>query len=163
MNFINNVEANFPLILAAIALLAFQYFMRRRRGPGASQQETVQNLLIETKLNVRIAEVYTFDYRTRKFVTTTWRLRKNKLDFLGEPLQESVNNAFAMAEDFNKQISAAKKNKSTVYMASVNMDKLKVLLASCQEGLEQWLLKKVGSKNPPLKMPGMFDDLLGKH
>jgi hypothetical protein len=67
-----------------------------------------------------------------------------------------------MAEDVNKLIGDAKKYKSTSYLTGVDMGELKGLLAKCQEGLEQWLLLKVGSRNPPPKTPGLFDDLLGK-
>ena len=162
MNVLQNIQENLPLIIAAIALVGIQYFMRRRRGPGAKQQEIVQNLLGEARLNLRLTEVFTFDYKAKRFITTTWRIYKNGLDYLPQKLQEQVNNAFMMTEDFNGQIAAAKKNKSTIYMSNINMDKLKGLLESCKEGLEQWLLLKVGSKDPPLKAPGMFDDLLGK-
>jgi hypothetical protein len=158
----DNITANLPFILGAIALVAFQYFMRRRRGPGANQQEVVQNLLSEVRLDIRLIDVFTFQYKAKPFMTTAWQLNKNKLDFLPQTVQENVSNAFVMVEDINQQIAAAKKYKSTAYMASIHVDKLKVLLTGCQQGLEQWLLLKVGSKNPPEKVPGMFDDLLGK-
>ena len=157
-----DIGANLPFIIGAIALVAIQYFLRKRRGPEANQQEIIQNLLAEVRLDLRLAEVFSFQYQAKRFMTTTWQLNKNKLDFLPQPLQESVSSAFVMAEDFNQQIAQAKKNKSTAYMASIHMDKLKILLTSCQQGLEQWLLLKVGSKNPPVKVPGMFDDLMGK-
>lgn len=157
-----DIWGNLPFILGAIALIIIQYFLRRRRGPGASQLEIVQNLLAEVRLDLRLAEVFDFSSRAKRFMTTTWQLHKNKLDFLEQPLQKSVSEAFLMAEDFNQQIDSAKKYKSTSYIASINIDKLKGLLAACQQGLEQWLLLKVGTKNPPEKVPGMFDDLLGK-
>ena len=157
-----DIGANLPFIIGAIALVAIQYFLRKRRGPEANQQEIVQNLLAEVRLDLRLAEVFSFQYQAKRFMTTTWQLNKNKLDFLGKALEASMSNAFTMAEDYNQQIAAAKKYKSTSYIASVNMDKLKGLLAVCQEGLEQWLVLKVGSKDPPLRTPGVFDDLLGK-
>ncbi len=157
-----DIGANLPFIIGAIALVAIQYFLRKRRGPEATQPDLVQDLLGEVKLDIRLAEIFPFQYQAKQFMTTTWQLNKNKLDFLDPKLQETVNSAFEMAVDFNQQIAAAKKNKSNAYMASIHMDKLKVLLASSQQGLEQWLLLKVGSKNPPLKEPGMFDNLMGK-
>ncbi len=157
-----DIGANLPFIIGAIALVAIQYFLRKRRGPEANQQEIVQNLLGEVRLDIRLAEIFSFQYQAKQFLTTTWQLNKNKLDFLDPRLQESVNNAFEMAEDFNQQIAAAKKHKSNAYMASIHMDKLKAALTTCQQGLEQWLLLKVGSKNPPLKEQSMFDNLMGK-
>ena len=155
-------KENLPLILGALALIIFQFFVRRKRSPETSQQELVQNLAAEVRLNLRIADFFSFEYKARRFMTTTWQLNKNKLDFLDKALQNNISDAFIMVEDYNQQIAAAKKNKSTSYMANINTDKLKGLLAKCQEGLEQWLLLKTGSRNPPEKMPGMFDDLLGK-
>ena len=157
-----DIGANLPFIIGAIALVAIQYFIRKKRGPEATQPELVQDLLGEVKLDIRLADIFSFQYQAKQFMTTTWQLNKNKLDFLAPKLQENVNNAFEMAIDFNQQIAAAKKNKSTAYMASIHVDKLKVLLTASQQGLEQWLLLKVGSKNPPLKEPGMFDNLTGK-
>ncbi|MEK7354740.1 MAG: hypothetical protein AABZ77_09570 [Chloroflexota bacterium] len=157
-----DIGANLPFIIGAIALVVLQFILRKRRPPEANQQDIVQNLLAEVRLDFRLAEVFSFQYQAKRFMTTTWQLNKNKLDFLDPKLQENVNDAFMMAEDFNQQIAAAKKHKSAAYMASIHMDKLKVLLTTSQQGLEQWLLIKVGSKNPPEKAPGMFDDLLGK-
>ncbi|MBI2849648.1 MAG: hypothetical protein HYX80_01230 [Chloroflexi bacterium] len=158
----DNIVANLPFILLAIAMVVLQYFLRKRRGPAGTQQEIVQNLLAEARLDLRMAEVFDFSPRAKRFMTTTWQLNKNKLDFLDKSLQDSVSNAFMMAEDVNQQIAAAKKYKSTSYLVSVDIDKLKGLLSKSQEGLEQWLLLKVGSKNPAVKAPGLFDDLLGK-
>ena len=162
MDFFKDIGANLPFIIGAIALVAIQYFLRKRRPAEAKQQDIVQDLLGEVRLDIRLAEVFSFQYQAKQFMTTTWQLNKNKLDFLEPKLQENVNSAFEMAVDFNQQIAAAKKNKSTAYMASIHVDKLTALLTTCQQGLEQWLLLKVGSKNPPLKESGMFDDLLGK-
>ncbi len=162
MDFFKNIGPNLPFILVAIALVVFQYIMRKRRGPEANQQDIVQNLVAEVRLDIRLAEIFTFDYRAKQFMTTTWQLNKAKLDFLDPKVQDNVNRAFELAMDYNQQISMAKKNKSTAYMASIHIDKLKELLTNSQQGLEQWLLIKFGSKNPPMKVPGAFDDLLGK-
>lgn len=157
-----NFGANLPFIIGVIALVFIQFFLRRKGGSQGTQQEIVQNLLAEARLDLRLAEVFDYNSRAKRFMTTTWQLNKNKLDFLEKSLQVSVSDAFMMAEDYNQQIAAAKKYKSTSYMVSINMDKLKVLLAASQQGLEQWLMLKVGSKNPPEKVPGVLDDLLGK-
>lgn len=157
-----NWSETLPLLLGAIALILFQYFIRPKRSPALNQQDLVQNLAAEVRLNLRVAEFFSFEYKARSFLTTTWHLNKNKLDFLDTALQRDISDAFILAEDYNHQIGEARKNKSTSYMANINIDKLKTLLARCQEGLEQWLLLKTGSRNPPEKTPGMFEDLLGK-
>ena len=163
MDFIkNNIVANLPFILLAVALVVFQYLMRKRRGTQGPQQDVVQDLLGEVRLDFRLAEIFVFDYRAKQFMTTTWQINKSRLDFLDAKVLESVNGAFEMAVDINRQISEAKKHKSATYMTAIDIEKFKRLLAESQKGLEQWLLLKVGSKNPPLKTPGMFDDLLGR-
>ena len=125
-------------------------------------QEVTEGLLSEVRLNLRLAEIFTFSHRARKFMTTTWQINKNKLDFLDQSLQITLSDAFTMAEDFNQQISAAKKYKSTSYLASIDVDKLKDKLTKSQEGLEEWLQAKVGTTEPSVKIPGVFDDWLGK-
>lgn len=162
MDIPENIQQNLPFIIGAIALVVFQFIMRKRRGPGGNQQEIVQNLLAEVRLNVRLAELLAVQYQPRKFMMTSWVLSKNQVVFLPSSLQTSLADAFMMAEDFNRQIDAAKKYKSTSYMASVDLEKLKKLFVACQEGLELWLVEKTGTKNPPEKIPGMFDDLLGR-
>ena len=74
----------------------------------------------------------------------------------------ALSDASAIVEDFNQQIGAARKYKSASYMASVNMDKLKEPLAKSKQGLEEWLLARVGTKEPSPKYPGVFDDWTGR-
>lgn len=157
-----NIKENLPFIIGAIVLVIIQFWLRKRRGPATNQPEVVQNLLAETRLNFRMADAFDFSLRSGRFMTTTWQLNKDKLSFLEAPLQSGVSDAYMMVEDVNRQIAAAKKYKSTSYLISIDKEKLKGLLAKCQEGLEGWLLLKLGTKNPQMKAPGMFDDLLGK-
>ena len=157
-----DIGENIPVIAMVIGLILLQFFLRRRRPQEVTHQGIAQNLLAEVRLNHRIAEAYTLGGKTRKFMTTSWQRYKNKLDFLDQSLQVTLSDAFTMAEDFNQQIAAAKKYKSTSYMASVNVDKLKGPLTKSEEGLGQWLQSKGGTTEPPLTIPGMFDDLLGK-
>ncbi len=151
-----DISENIPLIITVIGVIIFQIFMRRRRPQEKTQAQIVQNLLAEVKLNLRLAEVYTFDWRAKKFMTTTWQRNQNKLDFLEQSTQTAISDSFMMAEDFNQQISAAKKHKSTSYMASVNIDRLKSSLTKGEEGLEHWLESITGSSEPEVKIPGIF-------
>ena len=45
---------------------------------------------------------------------------------------------------------------------SVDVDKLKDKLTKSREGLEKWLQAEVGTTEPSLKIPGLFDGWLGK-
>ncbi|MBA7655374.1 hypothetical protein ES703_63278 [subsurface metagenome] len=157
-----DIGANLPFIVAVIVLIFFQFVIRRRRSPESTYPEIVQALLSEVRLNLRLAEAFSFSQRTRKFLTTSWQLNKNKLDFLDQSTQISLSDAFMMAEDFNQQIAASKKYKSTSYLAVIDVDKLKEPLTKSQEGLEQWLQSEVGTIEPQMKTPGPFDDLIGR-
>ena len=102
MNVLNNIQENLPLIIAAIILVVVQNFLKRRRGPAASQPGLVQDLLGEVRYNLGLVNVFSHQYQAKRFVATMWKLDKDKLDFLPQPLQESLSNAFAMVEDFNQ-------------------------------------------------------------
>ncbi len=157
-----DISENIPLIVTIIGVIIFQIFMRRRRPRETTHAQIVQNLLAEVKLNLRLAEIYTFDWRAKKFTTTAWQRNRNKLDFLEQPAQTALSDSFIMADDFNQQISAAKKYKSTSYMASVDVDRLIISLTKGQEELEHWMESKTGSSEPEVKMPGIFGDFTGR-
>ena len=150
----------FPLILAIVVLI-FLYFLRRGRKPEISHREIARGLLSEVRLNQAI--VGTFDQRKKpkKLEVVSWRRNKPKLDFLGRSLQGVLSDAFSIIEDFNQQIEAVKKHKSTNYMGTLNVDKLKGPLAKSRQGLEEWLLANVGKKEPRPEYPGMFDSMFG--
>lgn len=160
MNF-GNFSDNLPLIIGLIALIAFQYFMRRRRPALTNQTQIAQGLLSEVRLNLRIADSFSYELRTRKFMTTTWKMAQNKLDFLGQETQTAITDAFTLADDYNQQISDAKKFKSTSYLSAINIDRLKENLAKSEEGLTAWLKMKTGSADTQIKTPGIFGDWTG--
>ena len=155
-------EGSLPLILLAIGLILMQFFLRRRRQPEVTQQEIVERLLAEVRLNLSLVEVFYLDSKIRKFETAAWQMNKTKLDFLEHPVQGALADAFRMAEDFNQQIAAAKKHKSASYMINIDANKLKGPLTKSRLGLEEWLLTKIGTKEPRPKYPGIFDDFVGK-
>ena len=78
-----------------------------------------------------------------------------------EPVQTALADAFMMVTDFNQQVDTARKQKSTLYMLNVNMSKIQVSLEKSKQGLEDWLLKNTGAKEPPPKYPGIMDSMFG--
>ncbi len=152
---------NILFIAIIVGLLLLQFFLRRRRSPQATQQQIVQNLLPEVRFNLRLAEVLTLDWQAKKFMTTNWKINKNKLDFLDQSLQATLTDAYTIAEDFNQQLGIAKKYKSSGYLANIDLAKLKEKLTKSREGLEAWLLSKTGTKEPPPKYPSITDFLFG--
>ena len=162
MDIWGNIQQYYPFFILAFALIAFQFLRSRGRDPVKNQLELVQDLAAEVRLDVRMAEVLKTHPSPRPFMTTTWQLHKKQFDFLDESLQKNLIEAFTLAEDYNKQIIAARKQKSFESLAKLDTDKLMGLLGACKEGLEQWMLFKVGSRNPPVKHPGIFESLFGR-
>ena len=152
---------NILFIVVIIGLVLLQFVLRRRRSPAITQQQIVESLLSEVRLNIRLTEVLTLNWQARKYMTTSWLMNKNKLEFLNQSLQGNLSDAFAIAEDFNQQLSIAKKQKSSGYMASIDVAKLKEKLTKSREGLEEWLFSKTGTKEPQPKYPSMTDFLFG--
>jgi len=150
------------LIFAVIiGLLVLQFVFRRRRSPATTQQQIVESLLAEVRFNLRLADVLTLNWQAKRFITTSWQIDKNKLDFLDQSLQSTLSDAFAIAEDFNHQLGMAKKYKSSSYMANIDMAKLKEKLTQSREGLEKWLLSKTGTTEPQTKYPSITDIFFG--
>ena len=158
---IGDIGGNLPIIIAIVVLIFFQFFLRRGRKPQGTQSEIVRGLLSEVRLNLAIADITQLHWRTRRFEVTSWQRSKTKLDFLEQPLQSALSDAYTMAEDFNQQIAAAKKYKSTSYMVSVDVEKLKGPLTRSKEGLEAWLPDNARTKEPPTKYPSVLDDFFG--
>ena len=150
-------------VILAVAIVLLSFLLRMRRDPAKDHLEIVQGLAAEARLDIRMAEVLKTHPSPRAFHTTAWQLHKKHISFLDGSLQKNLADAFDLCEDYNKAINAAKKIKSYGSLSSVDIKKLKETLSACQEGLEQWMLLKVGSRTPPVKGPSMFDVLIGKH
>ncbi len=157
-----DITDNLPVIISIIVLILLQFFLRRRRSPETNQIGIVQNLINEVRLNNRLADVFNPSKAGKKFMDTSWRLYGNKLDFLERDLQTEVSDTYMLIEDYNQQITSAKKFKSTSYLASIDIDRLKDLLDDTQEGLEEWLMSRTGTTETTPKSPSIFGDFTGR-
>ncbi|MFC2070592.1 hypothetical protein ACFLTB_05435 [Chloroflexota bacterium] len=157
-----DIGDNIPVIISIVVLIALQFFMRRRRSPDADNPGIVQGLLSEVRLNLRLTDIFSYSKPGRKFMATSWKLYGDKLDFLNGQLQSTVSNTFLLVEECNQQIASAKKFKSTSYLSSVDIGKLKDLLTDSQKGLEQWLSSQSGTEEAAPKPPGLFGDFTGR-
>jgi len=128
-----NISAIIPLIL----LVLFQIFMRRRRTEKTTP-EVVNNLLKEINHNQQLMEAFLVTWQTNKFKADSWQRNKNRLDFLDQHVHTALTNAYDLAEEFNREITSAKKFKSSSYLANVNVDKLREPLVRSRKGLEEW-------------------------
>lgn len=149
-------------ILIIVGLVVLQIVLGRKRRGEKTQQGIIQSLLLEVRLNQALVDAYFQREKPKTFEVTSWHMYRNKLDFLSQSLQGALSDAYMIIEDYNQQIQAAKKFKSTSYIASVDVNKLKEPLNKCKEGLEQWLMSATGTKEPRQEYRGMFDDLLGR-
>ena len=73
------------------------------------------------------------------------------MDYIDQRLHATLSGAYEIAEEFNREIDAAKKHKSTSYLASIQVDKLREPLARSKQGLEEWLQLNKGKKEPVKK------------
>ena len=132
------IGTNILVILAIVALLVLNIFLRRRRGER-TPLERAFSLLSEINSNQKLVEDFQFHLKVKKFKTGSWKRNKDKVDFLDQSLQTSLADAFGMAGEFNQAIEAANKYKSTTYLSSINAEKLREPLAKSKQGLEEWL------------------------
>jgi len=137
-----NIGTNVLIFLAILFLLAFNIFIRKYRGER-TPVEVVKSLLSEIIHNQKLIEDFQFHLQVKKFKAESWKRNKTKVDFLDQSLQTALADAFSMAERFNQDIDAAKKHKSTSYLSSISVDKLKEPLAKSKQGLEEWLQANV--------------------
>jgi hypothetical protein len=150
------------LIISIIAIIAFQFLFRKKRSPDANNATIVQGLLSEIRMNSGLVDLFTYDKPGKKFMTTSWQLYQGKLDFLSQELRRTISDTFMLAEEYNQQISSAKKTKSTSYLAGLDMGKLKTLLTKSQQGLESWFSAHSSMEEATPKTPGIFGDFTGR-
>lgn len=156
-----DISANLPIIIIAVAVIILQFFLRRRPKPEKTPREIAIGLLGEVGRNLNMLESFHAKSRMNKFLIASWLRNKNRIDFLAQELQGNLSDAFLMAEDYNRQMETAKKQRSGIYMATIDVGKIKVPLTKSQEGLERWLADNFGTKEPPVEYPSMTDFIFG--
>jgi len=140
----NILETIIPLI--AIVLFMVVNIFLKRRTTEKTELGKVAVLLSEINQNLKIIDAFSFTLGVKKFKTGSWTRNQDKLDFLDERLRTNLARAFGMAEEFNQNIDAAKKHKSSSYLASIEADKLKEALTKSQQELGDWFNKNKESK-----------------
>ena len=125
-------------LIPVIILIVTNVFFRKQK-----QQKTrlsvVRSLLSEINHNQKLMEAFSLQWQTKKFKTGTWKRNKDKMDYVDPGLRYTLADAFEIAEEFNREIDAAKKHKSVSYLAGIRVDRLKEPLARSKQGLEEWL------------------------
>jgi len=140
---LSELGKNLPAIIPLVLLVLFQIFSRRRRTEK-THPEIVNSLLKEINQNQQLMEAFLVTWQTKKFKADSWQRNKNRLDFLDQHVHTALTDAYDMAEDFNREITSARKFKSSSYLSNINVDKLREPLARSRKGLEEWLNLNTG-------------------
>jgi len=108
----------------------------------------VRSLLSEINYNQKLMEAFSLQWQTKKFKTATWKQNKDRMDYVDPGLGYTLADAYEIADEFNREIDAAKKHKSASYLATIQVDRLMQPLAKSKQGLEEWLQLNKGRKEP---------------
>ena len=140
--------SQWAIIIPIIILIVLSFVMRRRRPAEKTDTEIAGSLFLDANENLKLAESFSFQRRPKKFRTGSWQRNSEKVDFLDASLRSSLADAFGLAEDFNQEIEAAKKYKSTIYLSGVDVHKLEEPLTKSKQGLEEWLKANIQQAGP---------------
>jgi hypothetical protein len=125
----------------------FNIFFRKQQEQKR-RLTVVKSLLSEVEHNQKLMEAFLMRWQTKKFKTANWKRNRDKMDYIDQDLRTTLAGAYEIAEEFNKEIEAAKKYKSPGYLASIRVDRLREPLAKSRQGLEEWLELNKGRKKP---------------
>lgn len=146
---------SFALLALVIILLIASIFFRKRKGESAPMI-IAMSLLRDVDKNQKLMEAFLFHWKTKKFKTENWEKYNDKIGFLDEELRMTLSDAFDLAEEFNEQIEAARKHKTSSYLAAIQVDKLREPLAESRQGLEEWVQENWGKPELYPKRRGLF-------
>ena len=131
--------SQWAILIPIIILIVLTFVMRRRRPAEKTDPEIVGSLFLDVNENLRLMERFSVRGRPKKFRTDSWKRNSEKVGFLPQSLQETLSQAFSLAEDFNQSIDAAKKQRSSIYLTGVDVHKLEAPLTKSKEELEEWI------------------------
>jgi hypothetical protein len=149
------------IVIVTIIIIFTLIALLRKRGGPAKYPEIVQALLYDIKFNQALAGIFMERSKPRHFENTNWQMNKNQIGFLSESLKVLLREIFALVEEYNKTIKAAKKEKSDSYK-TLEMTHFKELLEKCRLELEGWLIEKTGYKELPPKYPSFWGTFFGE-
>lgn len=151
-----DIIGNIIVIVAIILFMLGSIYLRRRTATGKTEPETVASLLSEVEQNLKLVDAFSFRLKTKKFKTGSWNRNKARLDFLDQDSQSALARAFGIAEESNQKIDDAKKHKSSSYLASIELDKLKDTMTKSKQELERWLQENKDKTEMFPKRHGVF-------
>ena len=135
----------FSYLIPVIMFLLFNVLFRKQREQQR-RISVVKGLLSETDYNIKLAESFSLRSQMKNFKTTTQKRNKGKIDYIDQSLYSTLTNAYEIADEFNRDIDAAKKHKSASYIVGIDTSRLIEPLDKSKQGLEEWLELNKGKK-----------------
>ena len=148
-------------IIIIVLVIALGIYMRRRQGKG--RLDIAVALLSDVAKNIKIADAHSANQNSlKKFKTGSWRKYNEKADFLDVELQKNLATTFELAEDFNRRIDEAKRQKTSAYLAGISADKIKDPLAKSKQGLAAWFQANFQTEMAQRRRGGLFGGFGGR-
>ena len=133
-----------PIIIIVLTNVVFKKHKQQQ-----TKLKVVRSLLSEIDFDQKLIEAFSLKWQIRKFKTDTWKRNKDKMDYIDPALRYVLADAFEIAEEFNREVDAAKKHESTSYLAGIRVERLAKPLARSKQGLEEWLELNQSKKKLP--------------
>ncbi len=152
---LTKIQGNILAGIVIFLLLVASVYLGKRKT-GKSPIGIAIGLLRDTNKNLKLVEVFSFHWQTKRFRTGNWKRNSNKIDFLPQELRDTLSRTFSLVEEANQKIDSARKYKSGSYMAGINVDKMKEPLAKTKQELGQWLRENAMNPAYQPKRRGLF-------
>ena len=125
-------------LIPVIMFILFNVVFRKHREQQR-RQAVVKGLLSETDYNSKLVDSFSMQSQMKNFKTSTWKRNRDKMDYIDQSLYSTLADVYEIADGFNREIDAAKKHKSTSYIAGIDVSRLIKPLARSKQGLEEWI------------------------
>jgi len=152
---LGELGTNIILGIVILLFLVLNIFVKSRKAKKTPLGRVV-DIFSELNHNEKLVENFGFTPGVKKFKTGAWLGNSDKVDFLPQELWMMLSHVFEMSEEVNERINAARKFKSTSYMAGIDVDKLKAPLARSKQQLQEWLQANMQNPEYMPKRRGLF-------
>ena len=126
-------------LIPVILFLIFNVFFKKQQEQKR-RVTVVKGFISEIDYNQKLAESFSTKLEMKKFKTATWDRNKNKINYVNnEGLYSTLAHAYEITDEFNREIDTAKKYKTTSYLVSIKVEKLRKPLERSRQGLQNWL------------------------
>ncbi len=139
------IGKTFSYLIPVILFLLFNVLFKKQREQQR-RMAVVKSLLSEIDHNSKLVDSFSFQFQVKNFKTATWKKNKDKMDYVDQTLYSTLADAYEIADGFNREIDAARKHKSSSYVAGIDISRLMEPLAKSRQGLEEWLELNKGKK-----------------